>query len=296
MVPTDPATMTEPAKPLPFPEIPTTKKLQLKKWEEPWLLNDSGYPREPKTPSEWFSKRFSDQAKIYGCPFLELNEQSSEGFTKINALSANIDFLASILGGEKRFGHHVIYFEPDMQFYFRDADQIYKPTSEEKLGSLLRALLIRCAEELPENVSKFSLFQEFRSDKTIRAVVRRAKCILAADHTFFGPESKHERQKGPEMHERVARVFIEQALEKQPGEMLTLTNAYLYFCEYLKQQGMEPVKRNIFKRIFSPLIREEFNLCLRNDLVNGTTKKQSRGWKGLRAVDFEAVGDKGLEA
>ena len=34
------------------------------------------------------------------------------------------------------------------------------------------------------------------------------------------------------MHERVARVFVEQVLERQPGEVLTLTNAYLVFTEY----------------------------------------------------------------
>ena len=36
-------------------------------------------------------------------------------------------------------------------------------------------------------------FLEFRSDKTIRAVIHRAKSILAADHTFFSVESKHAK-------------------------------------------------------------------------------------------------------
>jgi hypothetical protein len=122
-------------------------------------------------------------------------------------MSANIDFLAAALGGDARLGHQVVYLEGEMQWYFYDGrPQLYKPTSAEKLGNLLRGLLIRCAEELPENVHKLNLFQEFRSDKTIRSIVHRAKSILAADHTFFSPESKHARLKGVEVHERVARI------------------------------------------------------------------------------------------
>lgn len=281
---TDPRAATEPGTPSPFPEFTSIKTLQLKKWEEDWLGADNRYPRQPTTPSEWFSKKYPEQAKIHGTPFLELTEQDSEGFTQINPLSANIDFLASILGGDNRLGHHVVYLEGEMQWYFKDSDGIYKPTSDEKLGNLLRALLIRCAEEMPENVHKFSLFQEFRSDKTIRAVVHRAKSIHAADHTFFSPEAKHQRQKGPEIHERVARIFIEQAFERQPGEVLTLTNAYLYFCEFLRTKGIQPVTRSIFKGMFAPLIRDAFNVGLRNDVIDQATQHQTAGWKGLRAV------------
>jgi len=161
------------------------------------------------------------------------------------------------------------------------------------LGNLLRAFLIRCAEELPENVHKLNLFQDFRSDKTIRAVVHRAKSILAAAHTFFNPESKHARLKGVEVHERVARVFVEQVLERQPGEVLTLTSAYLYFCEYLRGRGMVPVKRSIFKGMFAPLIRDAFDLGLRNDVIDQNTNHQTAGWKGLRVQEVQEMAEKG---
>jgi hypothetical protein len=163
----------------------------------------------------------------------------------------------------------------------------------EKLANLLRALLIRCAEELPDSVHKLNLFLEFRSDKTIRAVIHRAKSILAADHTSFSVESKNQRQKGVEVHERVARVFVEQVLERQPGEVLTLTNAYLYFCEYLRGRGMVPVKRSIFKGMFTPLIRDAFNLGLRNDVIDQATNHQTAGWKGLRALEVQEMTRKG---
>ena len=114
-------------------------------------------------------------------------------------------FLRQSWAAMRRFGHKVIYLESESQFYYLDQpSNIFKPTSDEKLGNLLRAYLIRCAEELPNTVHKLNLFLEFRSDKTIRAVVHRAKSILAADHTFFGVESKHQRQQGPELHERVS--------------------------------------------------------------------------------------------
>ncbi len=136
-------------------------------------------------------------------------------------------------------------------------------------------------------------FLEFRSDKIIRAVIHRAKSTLAADHTFFSPESKHARLKGVEVHERLAKVFVEQILERQPGEVLTLTNAYLVFIEFLKQKSMVPVKRSIFKGMFTPLIRDAFNLGLRNDVIDQATNHQTAGWKGLRALEVQEMAEKG---
>jgi hypothetical protein len=182
-------------------------------------------------------------------------------------------------------GHKVIYLESESQFYYLEPiTRIFKPTTPEKLGNLLRAYLMRCAEELQDSVHKLNLFLEFRSDKITRAVIHRSKSILAADHTFFGVDSKYQRQKGPEIHERLARIFVEQALERQPGEILTVSNAYRFFCEFLKQKGMSPVKRSLFKSMLAPLVREAFDLGLRNDVFDQDTQHQTQGWKNLRAL------------
>ena len=235
---------------------------------------------------------FPVQAKTHGCPFIELAEDIADGFKKINPMAPNLDFLAAILGGDEKMGHKVIYLEGEMQWYYLDQpSNIFKPTTPEKLGNLLRALLIRCAEQLPDSVHKLNLFLEFRSDKTIRAVVHRGKSILAADHTFFSPESKHARLKGVEVHERVARVFVEQVLERQPGEVLTLTGACLVFTEYLRLKSMVPVKRSIFKGMFAPLIRDAFDLGLRNDVIDQATNHQTAGWKGLRALAVQEMAE-----
>ena len=86
---------------------------------------------------------------------------------------------------------------------------------------------------------------------------------------------------------------MEQILERQPGEVLTLTNAYLYFCEYLLGRGMVPVKRSIFKGMFAPLIRDAFNLDLRNDVIDQETQHQTAGWKGLRIQEVQEMAEKG---
>ena len=136
-------------------------------------------------------------------------------------------------------------------------------------------------------MQKLNLATEFRAEKKIREVVNRAKSILAADHTFFAPESKHHRTQGPELHERLARVFVQQVLEKEANSVLTLTSAYSMFSEFLKRKEMEPLKRCVFKPMFAPLIREQFDLGLRNDVLS-ENQKQTAGWKNLRAVGLQS--------
>jgi hypothetical protein len=265
-------------------------ELQLKQWEpDPWPIAD--YPREPKTPSEWFSKMFPEQAKIYGTPFIEHVQDIGDGLKGYNPLAINTDFFAGILGGNSKLGHKVVYVESECAwFYYDSKDRIYKQTTDEKLGNLLRALLMRCAEELPGNVHKFNMFLDFRSDKTIRAIVHRAKSILAADSSYFSVESKHQRQQGPELYERVARAFVEQALERIPGETLTLTDAYVHFCEYLKNRGMEPVNRRLFKDLVPPVVKQEYDLGIRNDLRDNVADRWHAGWKGIRVLDLSGAG------
>jgi len=238
-------------------------------------------PRQLKTASTWFAERFPDQAKQFGCPFLEMIETTCDGFNRINPIDLNIDFFASILGGDKRLGHSVVYFEPEMQWFFKDSDTIFKPTSPEKLQNLYRGYMIRCAQETNSETDKLNLFREFRSDKVAKAVVHRAKSILAADSSFFSPTSPHQRLKGPELHEKLARKYVDELLSAQSGQVLQLHDAYMAFCFFLKKRDLEPVKRSDFKAIVAPMIRDEFNVCLRNDLVVDG-KPGNRGWKNVR--------------
>ena len=264
-------------------------RLQLKPYKpDPLLFGEPAYNTKPTTPSEWFSCKFSKQAKVFGCPFLEHLETLADGTTRINPISPNIDFLAATLSGDSKLGHKVVYVENELAFYYYDCKKrIYKATSEDKLANLMRAYLIRCAEELGGNVHKLNLFHTFRSDKTIRSIIHRAKSILAADDSYFSVSSKHQRQQGPELYERVALAFVQQILERVPGETLTLTDAYLHFCDYLRRRNMPPVNRKIFKNLVPPAIQQQFDLGLRHDVRDEEENGSHYGWKGIRAVELE---------
>ncbi len=145
----------------------------------PFILKEPG---QIKTPNAWFCQRYPEQFLQFGSPFLELSDHQTI------CVSLNIDFFAACLGGRKDFGHHVVYFEPEMQWYFKDSDGIFKSTSPEKLANLYRALMMKCAQDMPTQVHKLNLFHEFRSDKVAKSVVSRAKSVLAAsdvEASFF---------------------------------------------------------------------------------------------------------------
>jgi hypothetical protein len=223
-----------------------------------------------------------------GCSvLLELTTQTLNGFTRVNPIAQNVDFFAAALGGAPKLGHKVVYVEGEMQFYYFDPrDNLFKPVSPEKLENQLRAMLARCAEEVPDSGNKLKLFVEFRSDRQTRTVVQRAKSILAADETFFSAESSNQRIKGIEAHEKLARVFVEQALERRPGQVLTLTDAYLKFCEYIRERDLPRIDRRQFKSVIAPLVRQQFDVALRNDLI-AANQKQNCGWKDLQAIEPE---------
>jgi hypothetical protein len=234
------------------------------------------------TPNSYFVERYPWAFEQYGSPFIELNTAAELGLNIIPA-SINTDFFAAVLGGRKDLGHHTIYYEPEMHFYFRDSDGVFKPTSAEKLQNQYRALLMRCAQEMPANVNKLNLVNEFRSDRTVRAIVQRAKSALAADHTFFSATSPYQRIRGVELYERIARRFVDEMLCGEPDQVLLMSDAYERFLELLKHQNLEPVKRCEFKAMVTPLMKERFDVCLRNDL-RIDDRRGVRGWKHVALV------------
>jgi len=261
-------------------EIALTNPANLRLFEPSKFSQFDHLLQDSKTPNEWFVQRYPLAYENHGSPFLELLEPLDQFSVQVLPVSLNFDFFASVLGGRKDLGHHVIYFEPEMQWYFRDCDGIYKTTTAEKLMNLYRALMMKCAQEMPAQVHKLNLVHEFRSDKTAKAVVQRAKSILAADSSFFSATSPHQRIKGQELFERVARVFVDHLLMSEPGQILRLTDAYTAFRGLLKERELPDIKRSDFKAVVAPLIREQFNVALRNDLDGGG----GRGWKGVKML------------
>lgn len=246
-------------------------------------------PAVTKTPSEWFAVKFPGQALKYGCPFLELRETSGDGFSNVTPISINLDFFAGMLGGDIRLGHSIIYFEPEMQFYYRESMlQLYKPTSPEKLQNYYRAMLLRCAQELGGETDKLNLFLEFRSDKIAKQITNGFKSILAADSSFFSASSPHERIRGVELAERLMRVLCETMLERKEGACLTVTQAYGAFCRLAQQRNLGQLKRSMFRAVMQDLVRDFHGLALRRDVFN-VFGKQREAWKGVKLIEAETL-------
>jgi len=243
---------------------------------------------EPITPNSYFLNLFPAQTAQFGSAFLQLRETDSMGKVKISPISINLDFFASILS-DPSISLSVVYYEGEMQFYYNSPfEPVYKPTSSEKLQSLFRGFLIKAAQSFNHEVNILNLFVEFRSDKVAKAVVQRAKSILAADSSFFSPTSPHQRIKGPELHERLMRVLCETMLERSEGACLTVTQAYHVFCRLSEQRQLGELKRSMFKEVMKDLVRDVHGLALRRD-VPDLNNKQQEAWRGLKLVEAEVL-------
>ena len=267
----------------------TTTTFQLKRGDErSFAFSDVAVPLQPpSTPSEWFAGRFPAEVKRWGCPFLEaVEEDRVTGRQHITAVELNDNFFASTLS-DSQLGHSVVFYEPEQQWFFIEPrDGLYHPTSESKLMNLLSCLLVRCAEEMPSTVDKVNLFVKFRSDETLKAVIKKARSVLAADATFFSTTSPHRRIEGIELPAQAARRFIQSTVKPKPGQVLSIGDCYAGFEGFCRNNGVEPVAKKAFKQLVVEIIREEFSVGFRSDLKN-TEGRYLRGWKGL-AVDAAA--------
>jgi hypothetical protein len=48
--------------------------------------------------------------------------------------------------------------------------------------------------------------------------------------------------------------------------------------------------------MFTPLIRDAFNLGLRNEVIDQATNHQTAGWKGLRVQEVQEMAEKSSKA
>ena len=261
---------------------PTTTTAQLKRGDIPFALRDISIPvHPPATPSEWFARRFPAEVHRWGCPFLEeVDEDRTTGRKRITAVAMNECFFAAALS-DSQLGHSVIFYEPEHQWFFLDPiDQLFHPTSEAKLTTLLSALLVRCAEEMPSTVDKVNLFVKFRDEERLKAVVKHARSILATDSTFFSPSGPNHRTKATDQPAQTARRFIQSTVKPKPDQHLSISDCYAGFEGYCRNNGVEPVAKKAFRQMIVEIIREEFGLGLRADMKN-TKGRFERGWKGL---------------
>ncbi len=102
----------------------------------------------PKTPNSWWVERYPDAYQNHGSPFLQLIEQADRVLASVLPITINHDFFAACLGGRRDLGHHVVYLENELAWYFKDSDGIFKTTSAEKLMNQYRALMMQCAQDI----------------------------------------------------------------------------------------------------------------------------------------------------
>jgi len=261
--------------------VPVT--VQLVKYKPvPWLFRND-LPEPPvTTPSEWFSKRWPEQAETFGTPFLEAKLHDGDLEQHVNPLSLNEIFFAGILAGNQELGHKVVYYSPDEEFYFKDPREggIFKSTTEDKLKTLLSLYILECAEQLKDTTPKLNLFVRFRKDQELQNIINKARSLLAVDKSFFGADSPNLRTGGAEEKEKVAKTFISLVIELNPQNNMTLADTYAVFREFSGKQGVKLVERRHFEDLAGDIIKEQYGLALRNDILNGSGRHQ-RGWRGL---------------
>ena len=261
----------------------TPVTVQLLKYKPvPWLFRNDLPEPLVTTPSEWFSKRWPQEAETFGTPFLEATFLDSDLEQHVNPISLNAIFFASILAGNEELGHKVVYYTTDEEFYFKDPREgsIFKPTTDEKLKTLLSLYILECAEQLTDTTPKLNLFVRFRKDEERQAILDKAKSLLAVDKSFFGADSPNIRTGGAEEKERVTKTFIKLVIELNPQKTITLADTYTVFREFSGKKGVKLVERRHFEDLAGDIIKEQYGLALRNDILNGSGRHQ-RGWRGL---------------
>ena len=259
----------------------TTTTLKLERGLDPKEAFCYGPPTHPPaTPGEWFARRYPAAVEQWGAPILEAVVADQHGVKLIRPVELNDDFFAAIIS-DSQLGHSVVFHEPSQQWFFLDpVDQLYHSTSEEKLIALLSALLSRCAAEMPDNVDLIQLFCRFRAVDRLKAVVRRARAIHAADSAFFNSTGSHQRVDCAETHMQLARGFVRSTVKAEKDRLLSISECYQRFNEYCANNSVETVHRNNFKKLIVEIISEEFGLGIRGDIRNSEGRCQ-RGWKGL---------------
>lgn len=237
-------------------------------------------PQPAVTPGEWFARRYPAVVQQWGAPILEAVVADQKGNRLVKPLELNDNFFAAIIS-DPQLGHSVVFYEPEQQWLFLDpADQLFHTTTEAKIIALLSSLLVRCAEEMPRNIDLIQLFCRFTEEARLKAVVKRARAIHAADSSFFDNGSA-KRVGGVDSFSDLARGFVRATVKRQPNQLLSEGECFQHFNEYCRNNdSAAEVSKRQFKQLIAEVIREEFAVGFRKDLKDGEGR-YLRGWKGL---------------
>ena len=108
--------------------------------------------------------------------------------------------------------------------------------------------------------------------------------MLQCDGTFFTGENGHRRfvdgRYIEPTDEPSYRQFVQKSLVASPEGRLTVPDAFHRYYQFCSDNQLQPLTRNDFKFMVAEVIREEFNVGLRHDII-GKNGKQGHGWIGL---------------
>ena len=242
---------------------------------------------QPLLPNEWFSIKFPDQTRIYGSAFLE-GRLDTPWKLSSTPLHPNEDFFASILGGNRRLGHQVVYHPSENTFYFYDYRvDAFCPVSEAKLKVLLSNFMIRCAQDCPSWVEVDNLVVAFRKDELLTSIVDRARAILEVEMSFFeGPDGNRRLVDGLVIHPDAVpshQQFFDVCLVSDPAARVTVNQVFDRYRQFCKEKSLPALGFGEFKKLAIQAIRNDFELGIRHDIV-GDNGKIQHGWAGVDCV------------
>ena len=238
---------------------------------------------------DYFHTRFPNPFERYGPALLEEKQSIRLGMSpQWTPVYLNIDFAAAMLGGDFGLGHSVVFYRPEATFYFFDMRvDAYCRTSDQKIELLASNHLVKAAEACAPSVNTRPIFQDFRSQSTLKAITERAKTILEADQTFFdGPHGKVRFIDGYKLKpqdEPTHRLFIREAVARQPGARMTMSEVYVRYLMYCRKLHLPALPKDEFKPAVAVEIEELFNQRSRNDVPDDLGKHQ-HGWKNLSCL------------
>ena len=82
--------------------------------------------------------------------------------------------------------------------------------------------------------------------------------------------------------------LVETMLEQREGSILTVTQAYQYFCRLSEERSLGRLKRSMFRELMRDLIRDRYGMALRHDVTDALNRHQQT-WKGLKLVEAEVL-------
>ena len=264
-----------------------TIRYQFPKYEKPYRPEGTVIFQDemPLNPNQWFGNKFPAATKLFGPAFLVAIAKNQNGFDVTYPLHPNEDFFAAIIGGEAQYKLQVVYHPQEDRFYFYDYRlAAFCPTNEDKLRLLISNYFLRCSQECCHRVDVRNFVTLFRNDEMLDSIIERAKTILECQPCFFSGKDGQRRYVGGKFIEPDAKpaheLFVKKAIVRNPASKLTVSDAFCRYHKFCQSNCMPALTRTEFKDLVSDVIREEFKIGLRHDIL-GIHGKQTHGWDGL---------------